>query len=347
MAAQTPPASVTGHQPSIPAAAMKAIIQHRYGPPDVLALEETATPAVGDGEVLIRVHAAGLNVADGFVMRGVPYILRPLAGLLRPHPGVRGVDVAGTVTDTGAKVAGLRPGDEVFGGTASVFTGGAFATYARAPGGNLVPKPAMLSFEQAAAVPIAAITALRALRDAAGVRPGQQVLINGASGGVGTFAVQIAKAFGAQVTGVCSTGSTGLVRSLGADTVIDYTREDFTTGPRRFDVIVDNVANRPLSHCLRVLARNGTLVPNANTPGRWLGGLGRIIKARLMTPFVPQRIRTCHGIVNQADLLTLTELIEAGKITPVIDRAYPLAQVPEAIRYLEQGHAHGKIVITS
>jgi len=326
---------------------MKAIVQHRYGPPDVLALEETGDPAVGDDEVLIQVHAAGLNIADDVVMRGVPYILRPLAGLRRPRYGIRGVDVAGTVTGTGSNVTDLRPGDAVFGGTASVFTGGGFATCACAPRGNLVRKPAMLSFEQAAAVPIAAITALRALRDAAGVQPGQRVLINGASGGVGTFAVQIAKAFGAQVTGVCSTRNTGLVRSIGAGKVIDYTSEDFTVGPRRFDVIVDNVANRRLSDCLRVLTRGGTLVPNANTPGRWIGGLGRMMKAQLMAPFVPQRIRTCRGTVNQADLLTLTELIESGKITPVIGRTYPLDQVPEAMRHLEQGHARGKIVITA
>jgi NADPH:quinone reductase-like Zn-dependent oxidoreductase len=204
----------------------------------------------------------------------------------------------------------------------------------------------VLSFEQAAAVPIAAITALRAVRNAAGVQPGQQVLINGASGGVGTFAVQIAKALGAQVTGVCSTCNTGLVHSIGADTVIDYTHEDFTQGPGRFDVIVDNVASHRLSRCLRVLTRHGTLVPNANTPGRWLGGLGRINKAQLMAPFVPQRTRTCHGIVNQADLLTLTGLIESGKVTPVIDRTYPLSELPEAMRYLEQGHARGKIDIT-
>jgi NADPH:quinone reductase-like Zn-dependent oxidoreductase len=285
-------------------------------------------------------------VADDIIMRGVPYFLRLFAGLRRPKHGGRGVDVAGTVTEAGPKVADLRPGDEVFGGCADAFAGGAFAQYACVPRDKVVPMPARLTFEQAAAVPIAAITALRALRDTAQVQPGQNVLINGASGGVGTFAVQIAKALGAKVTGVCSTKNTGLVASIGADAVIDYTRDDFTRGTERYDVILDNVANHRLSHCLRALKPKGTLVPNANTPGRWLGGLGRIIRAQVMAPFVPQRIRTCHGLANQPDLLALTELIESGKITPVIDRTYPLVQVPEAIRYLEQGHARGKIVIT-
>ena len=347
MAVKTPPASFTAGRPSAAVTTMKAIVQHHYGPPDVLAVEEIAKPVVGDEDVLIRVHAAGLNVADDILMRGVPYFLRLLCGLWRPKHGIRGVDVAGTVTRTGAKVTDLRPGDEVFGGTAGAFAGGAFAEYALAPRDKVAPKPAGLTFEQAASVPIAAITALKALRDAAQVQPGQHVLVNGASGGVGTFAVQIAKMLGAQVTAVCSTRNSGLAASIGADTVIDYTRDDFTRGTQRYDVILDNVANHRLSHCLRVLTRKGTLVPNANTPGRWLGGLGRIIKAQVMAPFVPQRIRTCHGLVNQPDLLTLTGLIESGKITPVIDRTYPLTEVPEAIRYLEQGHARGKIVITN
>jgi NADPH:quinone reductase-like Zn-dependent oxidoreductase len=325
---------------------VKAIVQHRYGPPEVLALEEIGKPVVGDEEVLIRVHAAGLNVGDAFVMRGLPYFMRLFAGLRRPRHPVRGADVAGTVTGVGAKVTDLRPGEAVFGCCGDLVIGGALAEYARAPRDKLAAKPATISFEQAAAVPVAACTALQALRDQAQVQPGQQVLINGASGGVGSFAVQLAKALGAKVTGVCTTSNAELVRSIGADAVINYTRQDFTRGPGRFDVILDNVANHPLSACRRALTPKGTLVPNANTSGRWLGGLGRTIKALLMAPFVPQRIRPFVASVNQADLLALTELIESGKLTPVIDRTYPLSQVPEAIRYLERRHARGKVVIT-
>jgi NADPH:quinone reductase-like Zn-dependent oxidoreductase len=326
---------------------MKAIVQHRYGPPAVLALEEIGKPAVGDQDLLIRVHAATINLADDVMVRGVPYIARLGGGLHRPRHGIRGMDVAGTVTEAGAKVTDLRPGDEVFGSCGDLYHGGAFAEYARVPRDKLVPKPPALTFEQAAAVPVTGCAALQALRDAAQVQPGQQVLINGASGGVGTFAVQIAKALGAQVTGVCSTRNIDLVRSLGADAVIDYTKEDFTRGTQRFDVILDNVANHPLSHCLRALTRKGTLIPNANTPGRWLGGLGRIYQARLMAPFVPHRIRVSHTRVNQHDLLAVTKLIDSGKITPVIDRTYSLSETPEAFRYWEQRHARGKVVITA
>jgi NADPH:quinone reductase-like Zn-dependent oxidoreductase len=325
---------------------MKAIVQHRYGPPEELALEEIDKPVVGDEDVLIRVHAAGLNAGDGFIMRGRPYFMRLFGGLRRPRHGVRGADVAGTITQVGAKVTDLRPGEEVFGSCGDLLRGGALAEYARVPRDKLVPKPATITFEQAAAVPVAACTALQALRDKAQVRPGQQVLVNGASGGVGSFAVQLTKALGAQVTGVCSTHNADLVRSLGADQVIDYTRQDFTRGPGRFDVVLDNVANHPLSACRRALTRTGTLVPNANTKGRWLGGLGRTIKALVMAPLVPQRIRPFVARVNQADLLALTELLEAGKLTPVVDRTYALSEVPEAIRYLEQGHARGKVVVT-
>ncbi len=345
MAAKIGPAG-TGHEPSAQKNTMKAMVQHRYGPADVLALEEIGTPAIGDDDVLIRVHAAGLNAGDGFIMRGVPYFMRLFAGLRRPRHGVRGADVAGTVSQAGANVTDLRPGDEVFGSCGGLVAGGAFAEYARAPRGTVAPKPATLTFEQAAAVPVAAVTALQALRDTAQVQPGQKVLINGASGGVGSFAVQIAKALGAQVTGVCSTGNTGLVASLGADAVIDYTRDDFTRRPERYDVIVDNVANHRLAHLRRVLTRDGTLVPNANTRGRWLGGLGRTIKALVMAWFVPQRIHPFVAAVNQQDLVTLAELMQAGKVTPVLDRTYPLSKVPEAIGYLEHGHARGKIIIT-
>jgi len=346
MAARRSPASAAGHEPSAQRTVMKAIVQHRYGPPDVLALEEIGTPAVGDDDVLVRVHAAGLNAGDSFIMRGVPYVLRLVAGLRRPRHGVRGADVAGTVAEVGANVTDLRPGDEVLGSCTDLVIGGAFAEYARLPHDKVVPKPATVTFEQAASVPVPAITALQALRDQARLRPGQRVLINGASGGVGTFAVQIAKVLGAEVTGVCSTRNTGLVASIGADAVIDYTREDFTRGTCRFDVIVDNVANHPLSHCRRVLTPEGALVPKANTRGRRIGGYSRTIKALVMARFVPQRIRPFLAAVNHEDLLTLAGLIESGKITPVIDRTYPLSQVPDAIRYLEQGHARGKIVIT-
>ncbi len=346
MAGTAGPASAAGHEPSAQKNMMRAVVQHRYGPADVLVLEEIGIPALGDDEVLIRVHAAGVNYADHVFMRGVPCIMRLLAGLRRPRHGVRGSDVAGTVTEVGANVTDLRPGDEVF-GSCDIFIGGAFAEYARAPRGKVVAKPAMVTFEQAASVALAAVTALQALRDKALVRPGQQVLINGASGGVGTFAVQIAKALGAEVTGVCSTRNTGLVRSIGADAVIDYTRDDFTRGTQRFDVILDNVANHRLSHCRRALTSKGTLVPSANTRGRWLGGIGRTIQAKVMSPFVPQRIRPFVAAVNHDDLVTLAELLESGKITPVIDRTYPLSEVPEAIRYFEEGHARGKIVITA
>jgi NADPH:quinone reductase-like Zn-dependent oxidoreductase len=324
MAARTPAAGAGGNDAGARGTTMKAIVQHRYGPPGVLALEDIAIPAVGDDEVLIRVRAAGLNAGDGFITRGVPYFMRLFAGLRRPRHGVRGVDVAGTVSAVGANVAGLRPGDEVLGSCGNVTVGGAFAEYARVPRGKVARKPAAITFEQAAAIPVAAVTALQALRDAGRVRPGQQVLINGASGGVGTFAVQIARALGAEVTGVCSTSNAGLVASLGADAVIDYTRDDFTRGPERYDVIVDNVANHRLSDLRRVLTAKGTLAS-----------------------FVPQRIRPFLGRVNQRDLDTITGLIEAGKITPVIDRTYPLSDAPEALGYLGQGHARGKIVITT
>jgi NADPH:quinone reductase-like Zn-dependent oxidoreductase len=347
MAAGTPAAGAGGNDAGAREATMKAIVQHRYGPPGVLAVEEIVIPALGDDDVLIRVRAAALNAGDGFITRGVPYFMRLFAGLRRPRHAVRGVDVAGTVSAVGANVTGLRPGEEVLGSCGNVTVGGGFAEYARVPRGKVARKLPVISFEQAAAIPVAAVTALQALRDAGRVRPGQKVLINGASGGVGTFAVQIAGALGAQVTGVCSSANLELVRSLGAGAVIDYTREDFTRGAARYDVIVDNVANHRLTDLRRALTANGTLVPNANTSGRWLGGLGRTIAALVMAWFVPQRIRPFVGRVNQPDLDTITGLIEAGKIIPVIDRTYPLADVPEALGYLGQGHARGKIVITT
>ncbi len=330
---------------------MKAIVQHRYGPPEVLTLGETGIPAMGDDDVLIRVHAAGVSYPDGVITRGIPYIVRLFADLRRPRQGIRGSEVAGTVTETGANVTDLRPGDEVFGWcghAGAAGGGGGFAEYARCPHGMVARKPATITFAQAAALPVSGVTALQAVRDWAAVRPGQKVLVNGASGGVGSFAVQIAKAFGAEVTGVCGTGNTGLVQSLGADAVIDYTREDFTRRTRRYDVILDfpRLASHSLTDLRRALTPKGTLIPASNTRNRWIGGFSRILPARLTAPFMPYRMRAPEMAPNQADLTALADLIESGKITPVIDRTYPLAEAPEAIRFFEQGHTRGKIVIT-
>jgi NADPH:quinone reductase-like Zn-dependent oxidoreductase len=327
---------------------MKAIVQHRYGLPDVLALEEIERPLAGDEDMLIRVHAAGVSYPDGVITSGVPYILRLVAGLRRPRHGVRGTEVAGTVAEAGAKVTDLRPGDAVFGWCGRSAEGGGFAEYARARRSMVVLKPAAITFEQAASLPVSGVTALQAVRDWAQVRPGQKVLINGASGGVGTFAVQIAKALGAEVTGVCSTQNAELVRSIGADTVIDYTAEDFTRGTVRYDVILDvpHFATHSLAECRRALTPHGSLVPSSNTRNRWIGGFSRVIPARVMAPVVSQRIRAPEMAPNQADLIALTELIESGKLTPVIDRTYPLTEVPQAIRHLQEGHTRGKLVIT-
>jgi NADPH:quinone reductase-like Zn-dependent oxidoreductase len=299
--------------------------------------------------VLIRVHAAGVSYPDAVMTTGVPYLVRLVAGLRRPKHSVRGTDVAGTVSEVGARVADLRPGDEVFGWCGRSAEGGGFAEYARCPRTMVVRKPSTVTVEQAASLPTSGVTALQAVRDWARVQSGQTVLINGASGGVGTFAVQIAKALGAEVTGVCSTRNLDLVRSLGADAVIDYTREDFTRGTRRYDVILDipHFADHSLRNCRRVLTPKGTLVPSSNTRNRWIGGFSRVIPARLTAPFVSHRVRAPEMVSNQADLVALTELIESGKVIPVIDRTFPLAEVPEAIRYFDQGHTRGKIVITT
>ena len=325
---------------------MQAIVQHRYGPPDVLALEEIERPAVGDDDVLIGVRAAGVSYPDGVISRGVPYVLRLVAGLRRPRQGVRGGEVAGVVAAVGANVADLRPGDEVFGWCGRSV--GGFAEYARAARGMVVPKPPALTFEHAASLPVSGVTALQAVRDWGRVRPGQAVLINGASGGVGTFAVQIAKALGGEVTGVCSTDNVELVRSLGADAVIDYTREDFTRAGRRYDAILDfpHYATHSLSDCRHALEPHGTLVPASNTRNRWVGGFSRVMPARAIALFVSQRISAPEMAPRQSDLIALCELIEAGKLTPVIDRTYPLSEVPDAIRHLQHGHARGNIVIT-
>jgi NADPH:quinone reductase-like Zn-dependent oxidoreductase len=348
MATRTGSTTIAGHESVPHTTTMKAIVQRRYGTPDVLALEEIERPAIGEDDVLIRVHAAGVSYPDGVFISGTPYVVRLIAGLRRPRHRVRGSEVAGTITEVGAKVADLRPGDDVFGWCGRAAAGGGFAEYASAPRRLVVPKPVTVTFEQAAALPVSGVTALQAVRDWAQVRPGQSVLINGASGGVGTFAVQIAKALGAEVTAVCSTRNIDLVRSIGADAVIDYTRDDFTRGTKRFDVILDfpHFATHSLVEIRRVLMPRGTLIPASNTRNRWIGGFSRVLPARIMAPFVSQRIVAPEMSPNHVDLIALTELIATGKLKPVIDRMYPLIEVPEAMGYLQAGHAQGKVVIT-
>jgi NADPH:quinone reductase-like Zn-dependent oxidoreductase len=322
---------------------MKAIIQDRYGSPDVLELRDIDQPVIGDNDVLVRVHAAGVDPSVWHLMTGLPYLVRLFgSGLRRPKTRVRGADVAGTVTAIGRNVTRFQPGDEVFGSC-----DGSFAEYAAAREDRLAPKPANLTFEQAAAVPVSAYTALQALRDAGQVKPGQRVLVIGASGGVGTFAVQLAKAYGAEVTGVCGTAKTDLVRSLGADDVIDYTRDDFLDGTRRYDLILDGAGNRPLAHLRRALTPRGTLViVGGEGGGKVLGGTDRLLRAMLLSPFVSHQLRGLLAMPRQADLETLRELIEAGKVTPALDRTYPLGETADAIRYVQQGNARGKVVVT-
>jgi len=320
---------------------MKAIVQDRYGKPEaVLGLQEIAKPAVKDGEVLVRVHAASIHVGDWLVVTGVPYIARPAYG--KPKGRVPGTDIAGTVEAVGNGVTGLRPGDEVFG-----WCTGAFAEYASAPADHFVPKPANLTFQQAAAVGVSASTALQLLRDQGKIKPGQKVLINGASGGIGTFAVQIAKAFGAEVTGVCSTRNVEMVRSIGADHVIDYTREDFTRNGHRFDFILDNVANHSLSDTRRVLTPSGKLQSNNGTSGgRWFGTIGTVLKSATVSLFDRRQLGPAIKFANRADLLVLKELTEAGKITPVIDATYAMSDTGKALAHVGEGHARGTVVIS-
>jgi NADPH:quinone reductase-like Zn-dependent oxidoreductase len=322
---------------------MKAIVQDKYGSVDVLRLHEVEKPQPGDDELLIRVHAAGLDPGVWHLMTGLPYLVRLMGfGLRKPKIRVRGMDAAGTVEATGKNVIRFKQGDQVYG-----TCDGSFAQYACARAERLAPKPANLTFEQAAAVPISGLTALNGLREAGNLQPGQRALIIGAAGGVGTFAVQLAKAFGAEVTGVCSTSKVDLVRTIGADEVIDYTREDFTEGTRRFDLILDTAGRRPLSHLRRALTPQGTLVIVGGEGGdRWLGGFQRQIFAPLRSLFTQQKLRGLISKERHEDLLTLKDLIEAGKLTPVIDRTYPLREAPQAIRYLERGHARGKVVLT-
>jgi NADPH:quinone reductase-like Zn-dependent oxidoreductase len=321
---------------------MQAIVNRKYGSPDDLKLQEIDKPVVDDDGVLVRVRAASVNPYDWHFMRGLPYLARPMLGLRGPKQSVRGVDVAGQVEAVGKNVTQFRPNDEVFGAGWS----GSLAEYVRGGENDFTPKPASLTFEQAAALPMAGCTALQALRDRGQLQPGQSVLINGAAGGVGTFAVQIAKDLGGDVTGVCSTSNVDMVRSIGADHVVDYTREDFARSDRRYDLVLDLVANRSLSDLRRALTPEGTLLLSGGGGGRLLGPLALMLRARVRSRFVDQRLLSFLAQLRKEDLVALTELVEAGKITPVIDRTYPLSEAPEAIRYLEAGHARGKVVIT-
>lgn len=323
---------------------MKAIAYHNYGSPDVLRCEEIDKPAAGDDEVLIRVRAASVNPADAHLMKGRPYIGRIAFGLRKPKLTRPGFDVAGQVEAVGKNVTQFQPGDQVFGSCR-----GAFAEYACTSQSALAMKPDNVTFEQAASVPVAAYTALQGLRDKGHIQPGQKVLINGAAGGVGTFTVQIAKWLGAEVTGVCSTGNVEMVRSIGADRVIDYTREDFTKSTQRYDVIFDLVANHSLPACRRVLTPRGIYLGAGVGPGRtpsMTGLLARWITALVLSQFGSQKFIIFMARRSKEDLTTMHELMKTGEVTPVIDKRYKLSQVPEAMRYLEAGHARGKVVIS-
>jgi NADPH:quinone reductase-like Zn-dependent oxidoreductase len=322
---------------------MRAIVQDEFGTADVLEQREIDRPTGGDGEVLVRVVAASAHMGDWHYMTGLPYLFRISgAGLRSPKSRVRGTNFAGRIESVGGEVGELRTGDEVFG-----ICSGAFAEYATARPEKIAAKPANLTFEEAAAVPTSGFTALQALRDVANVQEGQRVLIIGAGGAVGSFAVQIAKAFEAHVSGVCSTSKVELVRDLGADVVIDYTRDDFTAAGDRYDVIVDTAGNRPASQLRRVLTPSGTLViVGGEGGGRWLGALPRTLRALMLSPFVRQKLRTFVTKERREDLVVLRDLIEAAKVTPVIGKTFTLSEVPEAVRYLEAGHARGKVVIT-
>ena len=331
---------------TVPANPMKAIVYCDYGVPN-LKFQDVEKPTPADDQLLVKVRAASVNPLDWHYVEGTPFVMRALAaGLRKPKETQLGVDFAGTVEAVGKNVTKFKPGDEVFGGRT-----GAFADYVCVRESRAVAlKPASITFEQAASVPIAAITALQALRDKGQIQAGQKVLINGASGGVGTFAVQIAKSFGAEVTGVCSTRNLDLVRSLGADHVIDYTKDDFTKTDQPYDVLIDNVGNRSLSECRRALKPKGILVlvggGGANEQGL-IGPIAKPIKAMLLSPFVSQKVGMILAQLNHDDLAFLADLMQSGKVKSVIDRTYKLSDVPEAIKYVEQGHARGKVVITA
>ncbi len=330
---------------------MKAIVQDRYGSPDVLQLREVGRPVAADNEVLVRIHAAAINARDWHIMRGDPYLARLMApsifGFGGPKAKIRGSDFAGRVDAVGRNVKRFRPGDEVYGDLGDA--DGSFAEYASVRDDVVERKPANLTFEQAAAVPLAGVTALMGLRDVARVRPGQRVLINGASGGVGTFAVQIAKSYGAEVTGVCRTRNVDLIRSIGADHVIDYTNEDFSHNGQRYDIVFDLVGNRSLTDLRRALTPGGILVLSGggvSTGVSLVGPMGLIIRGMVMSRFVRHRLLQLEAKVSAENLAALRGLAESGQIVPVIDRTYPLSEVPDAIRYVETEHARAKVVIT-
>jgi len=318
---------------------MQAMVQDTYGSAEVMQLTDIDKPVIGVDDVLVRVHAASIHVGDWILMTGSPFVMRMATGLRRPKNRVPGTDVAGTVEAVGSDVKGLRPGDEVFG-----WCTGAFAEYARTTEDKLLKKPANLTFDQAAAIGVSASTALQLLRDDVKLQPGLKVLVNGASGGVGTFAVQIAKAFGGEVTGVCSTKNVDMVRSIGADHVIDYTREDFTAGATRYDVILDNVGNHSMARTRRALTPSGTLISNGG--GHADGKLSRTLRTMLVSIFVRRQASPTIKTQNHDDLVALRDLVEAGKLTPVIDRTYPLTETPMAIAHVAAGHARGTVVIT-
>ena len=322
---------------------MKAITRTEYGSPlNVLELKDVDIPVIKDDEVLVQVHAASVNAGDVAQVRGSPYIIRTAYGMRRPKRAVIGMDVAGTVERVGDRVARFSPGDQVFGGGV-----GTFAEYAAAPEKRLALKPASLDFDDAAVLPVAGLTALQGIRDAAGVEEGHTVLINGASGGVGTFAVQIAKALGAEVTAVCSTRNVEQARSIGADHVIDYTKEDFTRGEERYDVVFDNAASHPLADTRKVLTETGVLIPNAGLlDSKWLASVPRMFGAVLSSLFSRKRAKIAAQTWKSDDLTALVELIEAGKVTPIIDRTYPLTEAAQAVSYVAEGHARGKVFIT-
>jgi NADPH:quinone reductase-like Zn-dependent oxidoreductase len=320
---------------------MRAIVHREYGPLGVLELREIDKPIVGDDDVLVRVHAAGLHVGDIFGVHGAPFAMRLVSGLLRPKRGIPGFDLAGRVEAVGSKVEGFRAGDEVFG-----VHHGTCAEYVSARADELALKPAKLGLEEAAAIPTSGFAALRGIRDVGKVQPGQRVLINGAAGGVGSFAVQIAKSLGAEVTGVCSTSNVELVRSIGADHVIDYAREDFTRGDRRYDVVLDNIENRSLSDCRRAVTPRGMLILNSGTGASGMKMLARLLAPVVLNPFVRQRLCRFFSAPKHDDLVALAQLVESGKIEPVIDRTYPLHETASALRHIEEGHARGKVVVT-
>lgn len=314
---------------------MKAIVQNHYGSPGLLELKEVDKPQVKEDQVLVRVHATALNAGDYFSMKGSPWLARFSVGFPRPRDYILGWDLAGQVEEVGKNVKGFKPGDEVFGSCSHTL-----AEYVSTAEGHLAPKPANLTFEQAAAVPTAALTALQGLRDAGKTQPGQKVLINGASGGVGTFAVQIAKALGAEVTAVCSTNKVDQIRSLGADHVVDYTKDDFTQKGQRYDLVLDNVGNRSFSDFRRVLTPTGKLIPNTGH-----AGMGYVVMSLVRSLFLRQQGGLFMTTPNRDDLETLKELLETGKVKPVIDRTYTLVETAEALKYFGEGHAGGKVVI--